>query len=265
MDKLGFYIDGDVAEAGDQTLKRLEKAYDFDANTKGYLDSLYVLNVSYIGVSETIINDTICEGETYTDINFTGKERSGTYRRKMQSVEFCDSLVTLNLFVTPRAYAADELANVCPGETYMWNGNPYNRAGIYRDTTVSVAGCDSISTLVLSYFDPEDSIYDAIRVSADSLPYTYTNELYPYVAGQAPIVIAAGTAPGVYTETAQVQGANCTAILFLDVTVEEPQGLINIDDENAGAQKIIFQGEMYIKTNNAWYNAAGQKVNDPRK
>ena len=266
VNKLGFYIDGDVAEAGDQTLKRLEKAYDFDANTKGYLDSLYVLNVSYIGVTETILNDTICEGDTYTDINFHGKDRSGIYRRKMQSVESCDSLVTLNLFVTPRAYAEDELANVCPGETYMWNGNPYDRAGIYRDTTVSAAGCDSISTLILSYYDPEDSIYDAIRVSADTLPYTYTNELYPYVAGQAPIVIAEGTAPGVYTETAQVQGKNCTALLILEVTVYDPhEGIMNLDDENAGAQKIIFRGDMYIKTNNAWYNAAGQKVNDPRK
>jgi hypothetical protein len=266
INKLGFYIDGDVAEAGDKTLRRIEKAYDFDANTKGDRDSLFLLNVSYIGVTETILNDTICEGDTYTDINFHGKERTGTYRRKLQSVEACDSLVTLNLFVTPRAYAEDELVSVCPGESYLWNGVVYDRAGLYRDTTVSAAGCDSINTLVLSYYDPEDSVYDAVRVNMDSLPYTYSSEQYPYVAGQAPIVIAKGTAAGVYTEKAQVQGEHCTALLILEVTVYDPhEGIMNIDDENAGAQKIIYNGDMYIKTNNAWYNAAGQKVNDPRK
>lgn len=264
IEAYGFFIDGDQVEPGEHSYKRWTRAAQSEAET-GVRDTMYTLEASVFEAPESLIMDTICEGDSYTTVDFTAKTRPGIYRRKLQSVESCDSIITLSLWVTPRAYAEDELANVCPGETYTWNGVVYNRAGIYRDTTVSVAGCDSISTLVLSYFDPEDSVYDAIRVSADSLPYTYSNEQYPYVAGQTPIIIAEGTAPGHYTEQAQVQGANCTAILFLDVTVEEPQGLINIDDENAGAQKIIFQGEMYIKTNNAWYNAAGQKVNDPRK
>jgi peroxiredoxin len=266
IDKLGFYIDGDIAEAGEQTLRRIEKAYDFDANTKGYRDSIYVLDVNYIGVTETILSDTICEGDTYTDVNFHGKERAGVYRRKMQSVEACDSLVTLYLYVTPRAYAEDELVSICPGETFTWHDKVYDRQGIYVDTTVSIAGCDSISTLVLSYYAAEDTIKAAIRVATDSLPYTYVNEQYPYAAGQKPIIIAEGTAVGQYTETAMVQGANCTAILILDVTVYDPhEGILNLDDENAGAQKVIIRGDMYIKTNKAWYNAAGQKVADPRK
>ena len=264
IEAYGFFIDGDQIEPGEHSYKRWTRAAQSEAET-GVRDTMYTLEASVFEAPESLIMDTICEGDSYTTVDFTAKTRPGIYRRKLQSVESCDSIITLSLWVTPRAYAEDELANVCPGETYTWNGVVYNRAGIYRDTTVSVAGCDSISTLVLSYFDPEDSVYDAIRVSADSLPYTYSNEQYPYVAGQTPIIIAEGTAPGHYTEQAQVQGANCTAILFLDVTVEEPQGLINIDDENAGAQKIIYQGDMYIKTNNAWYNASGQKVADPRK
>ena len=265
IDKLGFYIDGDKVASGDSIYRRLEKAYDFDANTKGYRDSIYVLNVSYAPVEETFVQDTICEGETYTDINFTGKDRTGTYRRKLQSVEHCDSLVTLNLYVTPRAYAEDEVVALCQGETYTWNSVVYNRAGLYRDTTVSAAGCDSIMTLVLSFHADEDTIYDAVRVSNDKLPFTYANEDHPYIPGQAPIYYSTETSFGTYTDTVLVQGVNCTAVLVLTTEIYDAHEGINNVEFGEGARKIIFRDNLYIICNDEWYNAAGQKVSDPRK
>ena len=267
VDQLGFYIDGDKAEAGEQTLRRLEKAYDFDANTKGYLDSLYVLNVEYLQVDETILSDTICEGQSYTDVNFTGKDRTGVYRRKLQSVLHCDSLITLNLVVTPRSYAEDDIQTLCQGETYTWNGNVYDRAGLYYDTIPSAAGCDSVMTLVLSYHAEEDTIFDYITVSLEELPYTYENEAYPYIATQAPVTFAAGTPKGTYTDTVLVQGVNCTAVLVLTTEIYDPhEGINEIGiDERTGARKVIFRDNMYIILNDEWYNAAGQKVADPRK
>lgn len=265
IDKLGFYINGDEAEAGEQTLKRIEKAYDFDANTKGYHDSIFVLNVEYMPVEETFVTDTICEGETYTDINFNGKDRTGTYRRKLQSVEHCDSLVTLNLYVIPRAYAEDMIVTICQGESYTWNGVEYNRAGLYADTAVSAAGCDSITQLIVRYYADEDTIYDAIRVALDELPYTYQNEAHPYVKNQAPIVFEAGTAKGEYTRTAWVQGENCAAVLVLTAEIyDSHEGIDNVTF-GEGARKIIFRDNLYIICNDEWYNAAGQKVSDPRK
>lgn len=264
IDKLGFYIDGDKVAAGDSTYRRMEKAYDFDANTKGYRDSIYVLSVSYAPVEETFVQDTICEGETYTDINFTGKDRTGTYRRKLQSVEHCDSLVTLNLYVTPRAYAEDEVVALCQGETYTWNSVVYNRAGLYRDTTVSAAGCDSIMTLVLSFHADEDTIYDAIKLDVKELPYTYENEAHPYISGQAPIYYSSEISLGVYTDTALVVGENCTAVLILTAEIYDVEGINNVEI-GEGARKIIFRDNLYIICNDEWYNAAGQKVSDPRK
>lgn len=265
VDKLGFYIDGDKAEAGEQTLKRIEKAYDFDANTKGYRDSIFVLNVEYMPVEETFVNDTICEGETYTDINFNGKDRTGVYRRKLQSVEHCDSLVTLNLYVIPRAYAEDMIVTICQGETYTWNGVEYNRAGLYGDTAVSAAGCDSITQLIIRYYADEDTLYDAIRVALDELPYTYQNEAHPYVKNQAPIVFEAGTAKGEYVVKAWVEGENCAAVLVLTAEIyDSHEGIDNVTF-GEGARKIIFRDNLYIICNDEWYNAAGQKVSDPRK
>jgi hypothetical protein len=265
VDKLGFYIDGDKAEAGEQTLKRIEKAYDFDANTKGYRDSIFVLNVEYMPVEETFVTDTICEGETYTDINFNGKDRTCVYRRKLQSVEHCDSLVTLNLYVIPRAYAEDMIVTICQGETYTWNGVEYNRAGLYGDTAVSAAGCDSITQLIIRYYADEDTLYDAIRVALDELPYTYQNEAHPYVKNQAPIVFEAGTAKGEYVVKAWVEGENCAAVLVLTAEIyDSHEGIDNVTF-GEGARKIIFRDNLYIICNDEWYNAAGQKVSDPRK
>lgn len=265
IDKLGFYINGDEAEAGEQTLKRLEMADNFKANTEGYLDSIYVLNVEYMPVEETFVTDTICEGETYTDINFTGKERTGIYRRKLQSVENCDSLVTLNLHVTPRAYAEDMIVTICQGETYTWNGVEYDRAGLYGDTTVSAAGCDSITPLIIRYYADEDTLYDAINIAIDSLPYTYQNADHPYAKYQTPIIFEAGTAKGVYTINAWVQGENCSAVLVLTAEIyDSHEGIDNVTF-GEGARKIIFRDNLYIICNDEWYNAAGQKVSDPRK
>lgn len=266
IDKLGFYINGDIAAAGDTTYRRIEKAYDFDANTKGYHDSIYVLNVTYYPVIETFVEDTICEGDTYSDPNFHGKDRTGIYRRKLQSVLNCDSIVTLNLKVTPRAYAEDSLATLCPGQTITWNGKVYERAGLYRDTTISAAGCDSVMTLVLSYYTDEDTIYVSNEIKEDELPYTYEDPLHPYLPGSTPINYPIGTAPGTYQDTAYVMGNNCAAVLVHTLEITKAQGIESIDAMSGeGTHKVIYRDRLYIISNGKWYNAEGKKVKDPRK
>ena len=266
IEKLGFYINGDIAAAGDTTYRRIEKAYDFDANTKGYHDSIYVLNVTYYPVIETFVEDTICEGDTYSDPNFHGKDRTGVYRRKLQSVLNCDSIVTLNLKVTPRAYAEDSLATLCPGQTITWNGKVYERAGLYRDTTTSAAGCDSVMTLVLSYYTDEDTIYVSNEIKEDELPYTYEDPLHPYLPGSTPISYPIGTAPGTYQDTAYVMGNNCAAVLVHTLEIKSTQGIESIDAiGNEGTHKVIYRDRLYIISDGKWYNAEGKKVKDPRK
>lgn len=266
IEKLGFYIDGDIAAAGDTTYRRMEKAYDFDANTKGYKDSLYILNVTYYPVIETFVEDTICEGQTYTDPNFHGKDRTGIYRRKLQSVLNCDSIVTLNLKVTPRAYAEDSIATLCPGQTITWNGKVYERAGLYYDTIPSAAGCDSVMTLVLSYYTDEDTIFVSNEITEDELPYNYEDPLHPYLPGATPISYPVGTAPGTYQDTAYVMGNNCAAVLVHTLLINPAQGIESIDAiGNEGTHKVIYRDRLYIISNGKWYNAEGKKVKDPRK
>lgn len=261
-----FFINGDEVEAGVHEFVRIDRKGEWDA-TAGMLDTIYNLTVNYYEAPETIVVDTICEGETYTSVDFDGKSKPGVYRRKMQSTLYCDSIVTLHLSVTPTLRAEDQIIALCPGDTYTWNSKEYNRAGIYRDTTISSLGCDSIQTLVLSFNEAEDTIYAASEVDITELPFTYENVQYPYAAGQAPIFYPTGTAKGVYNDTVLVQGVNCVAVLVHTLTVtNRHEGIEDVMNElGAGARKVLYQDNLYIICNDNWYTATGQKVSDPRK
>lgn len=263
---------GDVYLSGDETEPGLhiypKSAYVSDEEAQaGVHDVVYSLEIEVFEAPESVIVDTICEGETYTDMNFHGKDQTGVYRRKMASVHGCDSIISLYLTVIPRVYGEDLQASVCAGESYMWNGRPYNRAGIYRDTLVSSLGCDSVETLILTYQTGGDTIYASSRIELQELPFTYFNEEHPYAAGQTPIYYGAGTETGVYVDTVLVQGEGCAAILIHTLTLYNQHEAIDlIDALNAqGARKIIFRDQMYIILNDEWYTPSGQKVSDPRK
>lgn len=266
VDAYGIFVNGDEVEPGEQQFMRVEQKGENDAMI-GQLDTVYNLMVNYILAPETIIADTICEGESYTSVDFNGKSKPGVYRHKMQSALSCDSIVTLHLSVTPTLRAEDQIITLCQGDTYTWNSKEYNRAGIYRDTTLSSLGCDSIETLVLSYHDAEDTIYVNAEVDITELPYTYESIEYPYAPGQAPIFYPTGTAKGVYVDTVLVQGTTCTAVLVHTLTVTDRyEGIEDIMSElGAGARKVLYQDNMYIICKGEWYTATGQKTSDPRK
>jgi gliding motility-associated-like protein len=75
---------------------------------------------------------------------------AGTYKDTLISTAGCDSIVTLTLTVKP-VITGTQSVTICPNQLpYLWNGNSYNTTGTYKDTLISVSGCDSIVTLFLN-------------------------------------------------------------------------------------------------------------------
>ena len=192
---------------------------------------------------------------------------TGVYRRKLHTiVHGCDSIVTLNLYVKERRYAENEVASICPGETYEWNGNIYNRAGIYRDTIVSSIGCDSVMTLVITNRTTvSDTIYDQTTITPAELPFVYSNTEHPYIDGQQPIYYPLGTPAGTYVDTVYVVGAECADVLIHTLTIRVDEGLEELFSGKGETRKLIYHDQLFIICNDEWYNALGQKVADPRK
>jgi hypothetical protein len=111
-------------------------------------DSIYLtINLSILYNESSIFSDTICNGNSYT---WNGQEYSqaGQYTQILTNQFGCDSIVTLELFVT---YLESSFSiTICNGDTYTWNGQQYTQAGQYTQTLTNQFSCDSVVTLSLN-------------------------------------------------------------------------------------------------------------------
>ncbi len=112
------------------------------------------------------ITHSICQGESY---NFLGQNltTAGTYTQNLQTVNGCDSIITLTLIVkeTPTVSISGN-TSICEGQTstltatggntYIWsNGSTassinVNQNGIYTVTATNVDGCSAITNVTVS-------------------------------------------------------------------------------------------------------------------
>ncbi len=110
-------------------------------------DSIVQLNLIVYPSYDTVITDTICANEVYSENGFNVNEQ-GIYIDTLQTVNGCDSIVQLNLVVNPVRHTIIN-ATIREDATYTDNGFNTNIAGTYYDTLQTVNGCDSIVQLNL--------------------------------------------------------------------------------------------------------------------
>ena len=122
---------------------------------------------------ETIINEAICPGETYTFYGTTYDHSVQTSYTDHTAYE-CDSIVYLNLTVYPPNDTTVVDAGICVGESYNFHGTLYNQDGqiAYFDT-VDYHGCLKVEKLVLSVGEyqtqPTEYVYRCY--GQDETPY----------------------------------------------------------------------------------------------
>ena len=106
------------------------------------------------------IHADLCEGEQYIAEGQTFTQ-TGVYTLKQSATETCDSLVVLDLTVHPK-YFISETASFPKGSSYAWHERRYRQPGVYKDSLLSVYGCDSVYELHLTQTDEEEEMYDTI-------------------------------------------------------------------------------------------------------
>lgn len=94
---------------------------------------------------------SFCEGESYP---YNGKLYSapGSYNVPLQSVNGCDSIVTLVLKQNTGSYISQAI-RLFSGESYSINGNTYSEAGVYTDIMKVAEKCTDIVVTDLSFID----------------------------------------------------------------------------------------------------------------
>lgn len=135
-------------------------------------DSITVLNLTVNPRLYTIVEDTICEGQTY---QFNGKEfteRTIINDTLSSEVTGCDSIVSLFLEVIPAVVEKREI-NICAAQTYyLSEKNPaLNQSGHYLDTLVNEAGCRVVIDLDLTVTDTLRSTDKVSKCVGSSITY----------------------------------------------------------------------------------------------
>ena len=188
--------------------------YSDTLQTVNGCDSVIVLTLSVNPVYHDTINAAICEGSVYTENGFNVNE-AGTYTQTLQTINSCDSIVTLNPALTSIIDA-----EICEGTTYSENGFEQSEAGTYTQTLQTSNGCDSIVTLNLSM--KPNSMTTFTATVCEGTVYTENG----FNASET----------GIYTRT--MESANgCDSTITLDLTVNPSYQI--------GVLAIINRGETY--------------------
>ncbi|NOT38164.1 MAG: T9SS type B sorting domain-containing protein [Saprospiraceae bacterium] len=140
----------------------------------------------------------ICEGEIYS-IGNLNLSSSGIYKAQLQSINSCDSIVSVYLTSHNISKNSTQL-NLCEGDTLRFNNKKYFSAGFFIDTLETVYGCDSILELeviqircniqskssiqnVKCYGDKNGSITFEVVDGTPSFTFQYENLQDPTING----------------------------------------------------------------------------------
>ena len=140
-------------------------------------DSTLFLNLLVICQLKTdTINATICETETYYFKNQNLNVQGG-YNDTLQTINGCDSIITLNLRVNS-VYSQTQNITICDYELpYFYGDSVFNSAGTKNVVYKTIYGCDSIIVVNLTAQTSEIQ-RDTLVVCADLLPYTYNDTTF---------------------------------------------------------------------------------------
>lgn len=145
--------------------------YGYVFSTDGEIDSLYILNISTYPHYDITIYDTICEGQTYSNNGFEASS-SGLYTNTFSTINGCDSLINLSLFVYP---LTDTIINayICEGEVYNQYGFNLANQGTYYNTYSFGEKCERNIVLHLIVIDvPEMLLFPQNDIMVEEYPIT---------------------------------------------------------------------------------------------
>lgn len=213
--------------------------YTWRGNTNCNCDSVKVLVLTVHPTYDTLIYDTICNGDEYTRFNFL-EDSAGVYTQHLQSINGCDSIVTLNLYVKP-THSINIDAEICDNEIYTLYGFEENQTGVYTHNDLNIYECDSAFTLNLTVHPTYNYTIDAAICQNET--YNENN----FSANQT----------GIYTQHLQtIHG--CDSIVNLDLIVNP----IYNDTIEAQLCGVAYDDNGFYEEENGFYTQYLQTIND---
>lgn len=209
------------------------------AQTINGCDSITTLILSVSPILKSSIDISICQGEVY-EFNGRNLSNTGIYYDTLQTMDGCDSIITLSLTVA-MPYNVFITKTICEGESYEFGNNTLTQAGLYIDSLKSINGCDSIVSLRLIITPSYKTDLSATICEGEN--YSFNGKTLNQT--------------GTYYDTLQA-ASSCDSIIKLDLIVNPTY------DEEVNAD--ICQGESYMfgdkrLTTTGIYNETLQTIN----
>ncbi|MDG1840761.1 MAG: gliding motility-associated C-terminal domain-containing protein [Crocinitomicaceae bacterium] len=183
-----------------------------------------------------ISNDPDNQANWVSELCSTGAETPGQ-PNNLENSSFIAYLNNNCSSINPNPTTSTSSLTICSSQLpYNWNGLTFNTAGTQTDTLISINGCDSLATLILTV-NPQvsNSIYDTI--CNNQLPYSWNGLTFN----------AAGTQAITLTST-----AGCDSIVTLNLT-------INSQDTNS-IYDTICEGQLPYMWNGMNFNSSGMQI-----
>lgn len=180
------------------------------------------------------IDTVLCEGQVL-EVGGDNLSTAGTYDYAIPLPSGCDSLITVDIAVLAQSRESIDI-NLCVGEAFFIGDTPYATTGIFLDTIMTVAACDSIVTLDLFMIECE------IRGSTGFHPPVCRGE----ANGRLTFSVENGTPPFTYDWSnilePTIAGNGTTNLLANNEIAGVPEGTyeINVRD-NFGNDVVFFQ------------------------
>ncbi len=126
--------------------------YSIPLQTSAGCDSTITLVVTEYPPYNQSITQSICQGQSF---NFGSQTltTSGVYTSTFQSINGCDSIVTINLTVNPN-FNTTISQTLCQGQSINIGGNVFSQAGNFILSLQSQSGCDSVISLNITVLNP---------------------------------------------------------------------------------------------------------------
>ena len=181
-------------------------------------DSIVTLDLAVNPIYTSTLFAEICEGENYT-IGDSTYSISGVFNQNYQTINGCDSIVTLDLTVNP-TYSNIINEFICTGQNFIVGDSTYTETGVYTNMLQSIAGCDSLVTLILTV----DNVLEIDLV--ENICVGDSTEMGGVYYSQT----------GVYSNTTQSSNG-CDSIVTLTLTV--------FDNFASSMNEVICEGSSY--------------------
>ena len=192
-------------------------------------DTIITLNVIIHPKSASILNQTICEGESIIFNNQT-ITKQGIYTDTLLNQFNCDSIIILNLIVNNQPVFISIDTSICQGDFIVFNHQHINNQGIYSDTILNPTGCDTVIVLRLNINPSDNILINKTICEGDSV--TFNNQV---IYNQ-----------GIYTEKLKNK-YSCDSIITLHLTTNNQPFFINLDTTICQGETIIFQHQIITK------------------